>query len=98
MLRHVINAAAQTYLAIPTHEILLLLAIVTLCLLFRASRLGLYTTFLFVYWWGWIFFWENLGGSQRLFFIAYSLLGLVAIILAALRMRRAQKADQETGP
>ena len=81
------TAVTETQMVIPTHEMAVLLAIITLCLLFRANKTGLFAAYLFVYRWGWLFFRSSFADSQMGYFITYMVLGVVAFALAAIRMR-----------
>ena len=87
MFENVISSVTQTEIIIPTHEMLLLLVIMTICMLFRAVRIGLFVAFLFVYRWGWFFFRETFSEAQFGFFVLYCIFGFVALALAGIRMR-----------
>jgi hypothetical protein len=86
MLNKLWQSAFATELVIPSHEMLLLLVLLTLALLFRRIHIGLLTTFIFVYRWGWIFFSEHLLKDNFTYFIVYYAAGLTIIVLAAFRI------------
>ncbi|MFH0879854.1 MAG: hypothetical protein V2A34_09090 [Lentisphaerota bacterium] len=72
----------------PSYEVILLLCVLTLCLLFRATRIGLLTSFLFTYRWGWLIFEQTFGMQERTFVYGYFVFGFIALILAVFSMWR----------
>jgi len=77
MLNEFINIITKASLPLPGLEITILLVSLTLCLVFRLNRTGLFIAYLFTYRWGWIVFAEN---SQS-FLATYLLFGSVVGIL-----------------
>ena len=82
-----------TQVTTPTLELMLLMVLLTITLVFKATRLGLLTAFLFVYRWGWIFLNETFGREQMAFLYGYILFGAIVIILSVVNMLRPSDND-----
>jgi hypothetical protein len=75
-------------LTLPAAEIVLLLATLSACLLFRCSRTGLLCSYLFAYRWGWLVYWEDVFSRHTQALAAYVLFGLLVLFLAGVGMLR----------
>lgn len=82
-LNELINIIQHTTLPLPAIEVTMLLVILTACLLFRFSRMGLFTAYVFTYRWGWIIFAET---RDTQCITGYLILGVAAGILAVVGM------------
>lgn len=80
---HVIRSAQ---VSAPSLELMLLLAVLALALVFRATRLGLFVAYIFVYRWGWLFFNETFGKDQRMYLQWYTVLGAVVAVLGIISL------------
>jgi len=78
----------ETEISAPPIEMLLLLGILSISLVFKASRVGLLAAFLFVFRWGYVFFKENFDGDQYSFVYGYILFGLIVVVLSIISMYR----------
>ena len=81
-----IQTLSSSYISLPTGEMMILLIVMVLCLLTRATRIGLLTAYFFVFRWGWIFFKANYGNLTNKLFLGYVILGLMVPILAIIRL------------
>jgi hypothetical protein len=86
MMNELLEAAKQTQVPIPTIELLLLLVILTISLIFKATRVGLLMAYLFVFRWGWLFFHETLQGQNQSFMIGYLAFGILVVLLSLIIM------------
>ena len=68
----------QESIAVPTWEVLILLAVVTLCLLIRGSRLSLLITYIFTLHITWSFMKLHFGYATL---ITFAVLALIVLIL-----------------
>ncbi|OGV61386.1 MAG: hypothetical protein A2283_00855 [Lentisphaerae bacterium RIFOXYA12_FULL_48_11] len=76
-LLYIIKTASIT---LPALEISILLTILSFCLVFHLTKIGLITAYLFIYRWGWIV----LASKDQKFLLSYLILGtIVGIITAA---------------
>lgn len=82
-----------TQITTPSLELVLLMVLLTLTLVFKATRIGLMTAFLFVYRWGWIFFNETFGKEQMAYLYGYMLFGVIVAILSVVSMLRPSSTD-----
>ena len=85
-MREFFDLLQQTQLEIPAAEPLVLLALLILCLVLRATRSGLLIAYIFVYRWGWIWFAHTFRQHMPLYFQVYCYLGIAVFILSAFRM------------
>ena len=76
----------QTQVPIPTIELLVLLIILAVSLVFKSTRAGLLTAYIFVYRWGWLFFKETFRGQQESFLFGYLVFGALIILLSVIAM------------
>ena len=66
---------------------MLLLTILTLCLLLKTNRLGLVTSYVFAYRWGWLIFERSFGHDMN-FMYGYLFFGIMALTLIVISMVR----------
>lgn len=74
----------QTNVPIPTLELLALLIILTVSLIFKATRIGLLMAYLFVFRWGWLFIHETFRGQHETFVISYLAFGALVTVLSVI--------------
>lgn len=83
-----------TELPIPVVETFLVFGILTICLLFRFSRVGLIVAYVFVYRWGWtvrhLIFSEDILSYNR-FVIAYIVFGILVLTFTIIGMVRSER-------
>jgi hypothetical protein len=82
-LNDLFNIIQHATLPLPALEVTMLLVILTACLLFRFSRMGLFTAYIFTYRWGWTIFAET---KDTEYLTGYLVLGVAAGILAVIGM------------
>jgi len=82
-LSDLLSVIQHTTLPLPAIEVIALLVVLTACLLFRFSRMGLFTAYVFTYRWGWIIFEET---RDTQYITGYLVLGVAAGILAVIGM------------
>jgi hypothetical protein len=73
---------AASTVAVPAHEVLVVLSLQSLCYLFRVPRLGLLVSCAFVYRLGWCYLHANYGATAMTWFSAYTGLGIFLLALA----------------
>jgi len=78
----------EAEISAPSLEVLFLLVILSVCLLFKATRVGLLVAFLFVYRWGFLFFQENFTGDQYAFVYGYLVFGVLVVLLTIVSVYR----------
>ena len=83
-----LEIAKQTNVPIPTLELLVLLVILTISLIFKSTRVGLLTAYLFVFRWGWLFIQETFHGQHDTFVVSYLTFGLLVTVLSVVMMIR----------
>ena len=83
-----IEIAKQTSVPIPTLELLVLLVILTISLIFKSTRVGLLTAYLFVYRWGWLFIHTTFGDQHDTFLVSYLVFGAFVTALSVVMMLR----------
>jgi uncharacterized membrane protein (DUF441 family) len=87
MIGDILKTLGETNMSMPSGEVVILLALLVMCLLTKASRTGLIVAYLFVFRWGWIFLRENFEYAEyATMFRGYVVLGILIPLLAALRM------------
>jgi hypothetical protein len=78
----------QTNVPIPTLEILTLLVMLTISLIFKATRIGLLVSYLFVFRWGWLFINETFREQHESFLFSYLAFGALVTLLSVIMMLR----------
>lgn len=89
MLNQLLVIIKNATITLPVLEVTVLLAVLTCCMVFRFTRIGLLTAYLFTYRWGWLFF---IGQSQK-FLVAYLLFGSIVAILTVIGMLQSPGGD-----
>ncbi len=86
-LKGLVQVLYQTRMDVSLLEIMLLVILLTLCLLFRSTRLGLIISFLFAYRWGWMLF-DHLSPTQpnMVLFGVYFLFGAATALVAVVKL------------
>ena len=69
-------------ITLPFHEVGIMLCVLTFCFLVHYYRIGLLTSFVFVFRIGWMFFREHFGIEDLGFMVAYGVFGLVVFAFA----------------
>jgi hypothetical protein len=86
-MKEIVDVVVHTSASLPSVEVVLLLAILTFCLLFKTNKLGLIASFLFSYRWGWLVF-ERSFGSDLTYMYGYLAFGILALSLMVIGMVR----------
>jgi len=76
-------------ISIPGMEAIVLLALLTICLLFRITRTGLVTAYIFTYRWGLLFGEQYFAGDMRVYHVfltSYIVFGILVLTLAIVAM------------
>ena len=76
----VFNVTRHATLTLPSIEVTLLIVILTVCLLFKFTRIGLFMAYLFVYRWGWLFFMDQPQNMLLGYMTFGCLVGILTII------------------
>ena len=86
---------SHAMISIPGMEALVLLILLTICLLFRVTRIGLVTAYIFMYRWGLLFGEQYFAGDARLynvFLSSYIVFGILVLTLALVAMMMAARS------
>ena len=78
-------------------EAIVLLIVLTICLLFRITRAGLVTAYIFTYRWGLLFGEQYFAGDTRIYHIfitSYIVFGILVLTLAQVAMMVATRSGQ----
>ena len=79
-----IDLAGLTGIVLPAWPVLLYVAIVAVCLLFRRLEVGLLVTYLFTFYWGFYLHWATVLSSGRGYAFAFGVYVICGILLALL--------------
>ena len=102
-----LNQALQWYQAsglsnamiyIPGMEAMILLILLTICLLFRITRIGLVLAYIFTYRWGLLFGEQYFAGDARVyhgFLAGYIVFGILVLTLALVAMMVATRSGSD---
>lgn len=85
-------------ICIPATEAIVLLIVLTICLLFRITRVGLVTAYIFMYHWGLLFGEQNLAGDTKayhVFITSYIVFGILVLTLALVAMMMATHSNRQ---
>ena len=82
MFKEIVSVIQNSSLTLPALEVTLLMALLSLALLFRYSRTGIVVAYLFTYRWGWNVT-SHLGSEARLIYLIF---GCTVAILSILGM------------
>jgi hypothetical protein len=74
----------STEVTVPALEMLLLLAVLTVCLVCRFTRSGLLFSFLGTYRWAWLLLRDEFAHSNPIYLYAYFGFGIAVVILAVI--------------
>jgi hypothetical protein len=77
------NVVRHSTLPLPGLEVAALLVILSACLLFRFTRIGLVTAYIFSYRWGWMVLAEQ---HDPQYLVGYMVFGMMAGIVAVIGM------------
>jgi hypothetical protein len=86
-IRGYLGSFADQGLSIPVWEVMLLVLINSICLLFGKHKTGLLMTYLFVFYWGFVFnrtFFTDLMGHFTWGLLVYSILGAAMILIVVI--------------
>ena len=84
--------------SIPGMEAMALLIVLTICLLFRITRTGLVTAYIFTYRWGLLFGEQYFAGDAQvysIFLASYIVFGILVLTLAMVAMMVATHSDRQ---
>lgn len=79
MYSNIFDIIKTASITLPALEISILLALLSFCLVFHLTKIGLITAYLFIYRWGWLV----LASKEQKFLIAYLILGIIVGIITA---------------
>ena len=82
MLKELITLISGATITLPVVEVCALLSLLSVCLVFKCTKVGLVAAYLFIYRWGWLF----LTGGGDNFLLSYLILGSVVAILTVIGM------------
>ena len=88
-MNEIMEPLLHTTLALPVIEVSVLVAALSICLVFRLSKIGLVIAYLFAYRWGWLFF---IGQPQR-FMVAYLVSAILVGTLTVIGMLKTRQSD-----
>ena len=89
------SGLSHATISIPGMEAMVLLILLTICLLFRVTRIGLVTAYIFMYRWGLLFGEQYFAGDARLynvFLSSYIVFGILVLTLALVAMMMAARS------
>ena len=87
MISTLVSFLRNTHLQLPAAEVMLLVAGLSICLVFKFSRAGLIIAYIVVFRWGWMFFTKH----NQEFFVIYLIFGIIVAALTILGMFQAQE-------
>ena len=88
MLKDLVNVFLHGSVTTSSFEVMLVLAVLTFCLFFHATRTGLIVAYVYVYRMGWLFLKNNYNYENTPFVYVYSIFGLIILGLAIASMMR----------
>jgi len=96
------SGLSHAMISIPVMEAIVLLVLLTICLLFRITRTGLVTAYIFTYRWGLLFGEQYFAGDTRVynvFLTSYIVFGILVVTLAMVAMMIATRSggDNRSG-
>lgn len=77
MLSGILDIIRTASITLPALEISILLAVLSFCLVFHLTKIGLITAYLFIYRWGWLI----LSSKDEKFLTSYLILGTIVGII-----------------
>jgi hypothetical protein len=83
------SGLSHAMISIPGMEAMALLILLTICLLFRITRTGLVTAYIFTYHWGLLFGEQYFAGDTRIYHVfitSYIVFGILVLTLALVAM------------
>lgn len=92
------SGLSNAMISIPGMEAMVLLILLTICLLFRITRTGLMTAYIFTYHWGLLFGEQYFAGDAQLynvFLSSYIAFGILVLTLAAVAMMAAKHTGRQ---
>ena len=92
------SGLSHATISIPGSEVMVLLILLTICLLFRITRTGLVTAYIFTYHWGLLFGEQYFGGNPRIYHIfitSYIVFGILVGMLAIVAMMAAARTGRQ---
>ena len=84
-----LNLLSSATIPLPALEVVALLVLLSACLLFRTTRIGLLAAYIVVYRWGFLFFMNNAQSSL----VAYMIFGGFVAVLTVIGMLHKPDAD-----
>lgn len=89
MFQEFVYIFGKATLTLPSAELCVLLAALTICLVFRMARLGLVLAFVFIYRWCWML----IASQDRTLVTAYAFFGIAVLILTVVGMVAPHRKD-----
>ena len=83
------SGLSHVMISIPGMEAITLLILLTICLLFRITRTGLVTAYIFTYHWGLLFGEQYFAGEPQVYHVfitSYIVFGILVLTLALVAM------------
>ena len=83
------SGLSHAMISIPGMEAMILLILLTICLLFRITRIGLVVAYIFTYRWGMLFGEQYFAGDTRVYHVfltSYIVFGILVVTLAVVAM------------
>jgi hypothetical protein len=81
VMKEIYEALRGATFTLPAIEVSALIVILALCLVFRYSKTGLITGYIFAYRWGWMF----ITGHEQAYLMGYLVFGIIVGALAAVQ-------------
>ena len=92
------SGLSHSMISIPGMEAMVLLVLLTICLLFRITRIGLVMAYIFTYRWGLLFGEQYFAGDARVYHVfltSYIVFGILVLTLALVAMMVATRTGQQ---
>ena len=92
------SGLSNAMISIPGMEAMVLLIMLTICLLFRITRAGLVTAYIFMYRWGLLFGEQYFARDPKVynvFLTSYIVFGILVLTLALVAMMMATRSGRQ---
>ncbi|MDP2991466.1 MAG: hypothetical protein Q8O57_12980 [Kiritimatiellota bacterium] len=92
------SGLSHATISIPGMEAMVLLIVLTICLLFRITRTGLVTAYIFTYRWGLLFGEQYFAGNARVYHVfltSYIVFGILVLTLATVAMMMTARTGRQ---
>ncbi|MCX6991705.1 MAG: hypothetical protein NT011_01025 [Kiritimatiellaeota bacterium] len=92
------SGLSHATISIPGMEAIVLLILLTICLLFRITRIGLVIAYIFTYHWGLLFGEQYFVGDPRVYHVflaSYIVFGILVLTLVVVAMMMAARSGDD---